>query len=105
MIRMQRIPPGEKWHGKPGRFKWIERRDGLCMAVVVPTGRTAFLYTRRGELPDGDGKMRPDWSVPGNVDAWNGDWDAPTLTGSILAFEGTDDEWHGHIQNGMLHDG
>ena len=93
------------WAYGVGAMQWRSVRDPedrgpirvlfvLLPRIGMPEGEPHMLYVER--LPD-------DWAAPGQVKAWDGDVDRPTLNPSIqtLPVEGG---WHGYITAGNLVD-
>ena len=74
-----------------GRYLWIGGENWPVMLLQwgLKRGQHVALYTKREEH---------NWSAPGRVAAWDGDWNMPTLTGSVILPDG----WHGWIRRGEM---
>lgn len=84
-----------------GKFWWSNTAEGIPALLLQwghKRGQHVLLYTSR---------QPNNWSAPGPVNGWDGNWDAPTLHPSIgiNRHDGSPGyEWHGFLENGVLRD-
>lgn len=92
------------WDYGVGAMCWRHVGDGndnahLALLVLLPDGHPNskgwephLLYADR---------TATDWAKPGDVHAWDGDVEHPTLHPSIQTLP-SDTGWHGYIRKGIL---
>ena len=93
------------WAEGPGAFHWQIEDGQEALLLLVPwihdegrsRGQLLHLFTERSSN---------DWNQEGPVHAWDGNFDEPTLTGSIQAITCIDSKvvagWHGWLRAGKL---
>ena len=80
---------GDFWDYGPGAFLWTEAYGHRAMLLRSVTGHLMMLFMSRQE---------DNWAMPGQVNAWDGDEEKPTLNPSIVDPMG----WHGFLTAGNL---
>ena len=95
----------------PGTFMWstvlVDGEEHQALYLKVPRVNAPFrpakqdyeilcLYVMRDPAL---------WNKPGHVKGWDGNWDKPTLTPSILVkYADGINGWHGYVEKGQLRD-
>ena len=111
----------ENWYdyffkaGRPGDWIWTRTTEsdgsGPYKTLIIifpligrePAAKNA-IEQRGGELVDiYVNRQADDWAKPGAINAWDGNEDQPTLTGSIfIRGDKNLKGWHGFFQKGKL---
>lgn len=81
---------------KPGEWAWVVKKKGedpFQIAYGCPCGTECRPFPVNCYIPVDRVKHDKAW-------AWDGNWDEPTLTPSILRGDGC--HWHGYLRKGKF---